>query len=86
MYVSYGVGAGVAIAVYVLTLLFGVDFGPTGILLSIILVLVLLMPYIGAVSKSIWDHWFFKYDATISQNIKLEKNDSRTKSYLWSSF
>jgi hypothetical protein len=78
MYVSYGVVTGVAIAVYVLTLLFEVNFEPTGILLSIILALILLMPYIGAVSKLIWAHLFFNYDATISQNIKLEKNDSRT--------
>lgn len=78
MYVSYGVGTGVAISVYVLTLLFGLDLGPSGILLSIIIALILLMPYIGAVSKSIWAHLFFKYDATIAQNIKLDKNDTRT--------
>jgi len=47
MYVSYGVGTGVAISVYVLTLLFELDLGPLGILLSIIIALILLMPYIG---------------------------------------
>lgn len=75
MYVSYGVGIAVAVATYVLTLIFGLDFGPTGILLSIILILVLLMPYLGAVSKSIWAHFFFKYNPEIAKKVS---NDSRT--------
>ena len=65
MYVSYGVGIAVAVAVYVLTLIFGLGFGPTGILTSIVIALIFTMPYIGAVSKSIWAHFFFKYDPTI---------------------
>ncbi len=65
MYVSYGVGIAVAVGVYVLTLIFGLDFGPTGILTSIVIALIITMPYIGAVSKSIWAHFFFKYDPSI---------------------
>ena len=65
MYVSYSVGIAVAVAVYVLTLIFGLDFGPTGILMSIVIALIFTMPYIGAVSKSIWAHFFFKYDPNI---------------------
>lgn len=80
MYVSYGVGIAVAVAVYVLTLIFGFDFGPTGILLSIIIALVITMPYIGAVSKSIWAHLFFKYDKNLAETIKNSENDTRTKS------
>lgn len=75
MYVSYGVGIAVALAAYVLQLLFGFDFGPTGILLSIILALIITMPYIGAVSKSIWAHLFFKYNEEIAKKIS---DDSRT--------
>ena len=60
MYVSYAVGIAVAVAVYVLSLIFGLNFGPVGIFITIIVALVLLMPYIGAVSKSIWAHIFLK--------------------------
>ena len=75
MYVSYAVGVAFAVATYVLILLFGLDFGPMGILLSIVGVLLVSMPYIGAVSKSIWAHFFFKYDAEIAKRVA---NDSRT--------
>ena len=74
MYVSYGVGIAVAVAAYVLTLIFGFDFGPSGILLSIVLALILTMPYIGAVSKSIWAHFFFKYNPEIAKKVS---NDTR---------
>lgn len=62
MYVSYGVGVAVSIAVYVLILLSGVQLGVGGIFGVIVAALVLLMPWIGAVSKSIWANFFFKYD------------------------
>ena len=75
MYVSYGVGIAVAVAAYVLTLIFDLDFGPTGIMLSIVGSLVLTMPYIGAVSKSIWAHLFLKYNPEIAKKVN---NDSRT--------
>ena len=75
MYVSYGVGIAVAVAAYVLTLIFGFNFGPTGILLSIVFALVVTMPYIGAVSKSIWAHFFFKYNPKIAKQVN---NDSRS--------
>ncbi len=69
MYVSYAVGVAFAVATYVLILIFGLDFGPGGILLSIIGVLVLTMPYNGAVSKSIWAHFFFKYNPEIANKV-----------------
>jgi len=62
-------GVAVAVAVYVLSLIFGLDFGPTEILVSIIVALVITMPYIGAVSKSIWAHFFFKYNAEIAEKV-----------------
>lgn len=70
MYVSYAVGVAVAVAVYILILIFGLDLGLAGIFGSIVGVLVLLMPYIGAVSKSIWANFFFKYDETVAQKVK----------------
>ncbi|WP_245547634.1 DUF983 domain-containing protein [Galbibacter orientalis] len=75
MYVSYGVGIAVAVAAYVLTLIFGLDFGPTGIMLSIVAALLITMSYIGAVSKSIWAHFFLKYNPEIAKKVS---NDSRT--------
>jgi len=70
MYTSYGVGVALAVAVYVLTLLLGFDLGIAGIFGVIIATLVLLMPYIGAISKSIWANFFFKYDGEIAQKAK----------------
>jgi uncharacterized protein (DUF983 family) len=70
MYVSYGVGIAVAVAAYILQLIVGFNFGPTGIMLTIIFALIITMPYIAAVSKSIWAHFFFKYDPTIAKRVK----------------
>ena len=70
MYVSYGVGVAVAIAVYVLTLIFGLDLSMLGLFASIVVVLVLTMPWIAAVSKSIWASFFFSYDKEIAEKVK----------------
>tara|TARA_R110002167_G_scaffold125448_13_gene305614 strand:- start:3083 stop:3472 length:390 start_codon:yes stop_codon:yes gene_type:complete len=70
MYVSYAVGIAVAVAVYVLTLIFGIHLKVATLFLAIVVVLILLMPYIAAVSKSIWANLFFKYDKNISEQIK----------------
>ncbi|MFZ9004776.1 MAG: DUF983 domain-containing protein [Robiginitalea sp.] len=70
MYVSYGVGVAVAVAVYLLILIFGLDLGIGGIFGSIVTALVLLMPYIGAVSKLIWANFFFNYDNTVARKAK----------------
>jgi hypothetical protein len=70
MYVSYGVGVALAVTVYVITLLLGLDLGIAAIFGMIIATLVVLMPYIGAISKSIWANFFFKYDREIAQKAK----------------
>ncbi len=70
MYVSYGVGVAVAVAVYVLTLIFGVDLSILGLFGLIVGVLVLAMPWIAAISKSIWANFFFQYDKEIAEKIK----------------
>lgn len=69
MYVSYGVGVAIAVAAYALTVIFGFNFGPTGILVSVIFALIITMPYIGAVSKAIWAHMFFKYNPAIAKKV-----------------
>lgn len=70
MYVSYAVGVAVGVAVYMLILIFGLDLGVGAIFGSIVGVLVLLMPWIGAVSKSIWANFFFKYNREIANQVK----------------
>jgi len=61
MYVSYAIGVAVAVAVFVLGWLLGLK-GMLQYFFAISIVLVILMPYIGALSKSIWAHFFIDYD------------------------
>lgn len=70
MYVSYGVGVAVAVAVYMILLILGLADEPLTIFIPIVIVLALSFPYMGAVSKSIWAHLFFKYDKKIAQKVK----------------
>lgn len=70
MYVSYAVGVAVAVAVYVLTLIFGLELSILGLFGSIVAVLVLTMPWIAAVSKSIWANFFFDYNKEIAEKVK----------------
>ena len=70
MYVSYAVGVAVAVAVYVLIRIFGLEFSIAAIFGTIVGVLVLLMPWIGAVSKAIWANFFFKYDREEARKTK----------------
>lgn len=80
MYVSYGVGIAVAVAIYVLIQIFNLEFSLFSTFISIIIGLVVTMPYIGAVSKSIWANIFFNYDTDIAFKVKKKKqNDSRIK-------
>ena len=58
MYVSYAVGIAVA-----------VDLSLPTLFITIVVVLILTMPWIAAVSKSIWANMFFKYDKEIAQKI-----------------
>ena len=62
MYVSYGIGVGISMAVYLLMVL----LGKTGdLIINFIVIsstLVILMPYINALSKVIWANFFFTYD------------------------
>jgi hypothetical protein len=69
MYVSYGVGVAVGVAVYVILLILGAADKPLTIFLSILGALILTFPYIGAVSKAIWAHMFIKYDAQIAERV-----------------
>jgi uncharacterized protein (DUF983 family) len=69
MYVSYGVGIAVAVAVYFLTLIFGLQLKVSTLFAVIVISLILAMPWIAAVSKSIWANIFFKFDKKIAQEV-----------------
>lgn len=69
MYVSYGVGIAVAVAVYVLTLIFGLQLKISTLFAVIVVSLLLAMPWIAAVAKSIWANIFFKFDKKIAQEV-----------------
>ena len=69
MYVSYGVGIAVAVTVYVLTLIFGLQFKISTLFTVIVVCLILAMPWIAAVAKSIWANIFFKFDKKIAQEV-----------------
>jgi uncharacterized protein (DUF983 family) len=61
MYVSYAIGVAVAVAVFVLGMLVGIESMLT-YFFSMSVVLLVLMPYIGALAKSVWAHFFIDYD------------------------
>lgn len=62
MYVSYGVGAAIAIASFLVThLLF--DMSRFGSFLAIVVALIVLMPYIIRISRNIWINVFLQYDS-----------------------
>lgn len=62
MYVSYGLGVVISIAVYVVLLLLGWANQLLRVFFIICGTLIALMPYINALSKVIWAGFFFKYD------------------------
>ncbi|AZQ44802.1 DUF983 domain-containing protein [Nonlabens ponticola] len=62
MYVSYGLGVAFAVATYVIMLLLDIASNPLYIFLAILVVLVVIWPYTGALAKSIWAHLFISYD------------------------
>ena len=51
MYVSYGLGVGISIALYIIQLLMGLDLGMIPVFILITISLILLMSYINALSK-----------------------------------
>lgn len=70
MYVSYGLGVGISIAVYFLLFSLGIADQLLSKFFVISGTLFLLMPYINALSKVIWAGFFFKYDPSIRDKLK----------------
>lgn len=68
MYVSYGLGVGMSVALYVLQLLLGLNLNMIQNFILICVSLIILMPYINALSKVLWAGFFIPYDAEAEKN------------------
>ncbi len=64
-YVAYALGVALLITVSVLKLIFFPEAGPSDLLISIIISLILLSPLLYALSKIIWINVFVKYNKNI---------------------
>lgn len=62
MYVSYALGVALAIAVYVLLLLFGWGNSAFNSFLIIATAIIIAAPYVYQLSKVVWASFFIKYD------------------------
>ena len=68
MYVSYGLGVGISIAIYPILLLLSLAKGMIQNFIIITVGLILLMPYVNALSKVIWAGFFFKFHPKYDQD------------------
>ncbi|MGC6479816.1 MAG: DUF983 domain-containing protein [Flavobacteriaceae bacterium] len=76
MYVSYALGVGLGIAIYIVIFLSGIQMSLLAIFGCIVAGLVVLMPWIGALSKSIWAHIFMSYDPQIAAEVQQKMSRS----------
>lgn len=76
MYVSYAIGVAVAVGVFVLGLILGLQLSMLQYFLAISAVLLIMMPYIGALAKSVWAHFFIKYNPEIRRKPVKNSSDS----------
>ena len=61
MYVSYGVGVALSIALFIITFWF-IGMSLINSFIAIVVMLTILMPYIARVSRNIWINFFIPYD------------------------
>lgn len=69
MYVSYGVGVAFAVAVFVISFLF-IGTSLKTAFISIIVTMVVLLPFILRVSRNIWINFFIHYDKDAVKKFK----------------
>ncbi len=70
MYVSYAVGIACSVAIFLITQWIGITFSLLESFITIVFSLILLMPYIGAISKAIWANLFFNFNKKIATQIR----------------
>jgi hypothetical protein len=63
MYVSYALGVALAVAVYVLLLIFGLGKNAMTSFIVIAVTIIFSSPYIYQLSKVIWASFFIKFDS-----------------------
>jgi len=61
MYVSYGLGVALSIALFIITFWF-IGMSLINSFIAIVIMLTILMPYIARVSRNIWINFFIPYD------------------------
>ncbi|MBQ0768596.1 MAG: DUF983 domain-containing protein [Bizionia sp.] len=69
MYVSYGVGIAFAVAAWIISYVFLNSTPLTGFI-AIVITLVVFMPYIMRLSRSIWINIFMGYDKKLDKKAK----------------
>ncbi len=77
MFVSYGLGVALFIAITVALYIFYPEFHPILLISLLFASLIVLGPYIYALSKIIWANIFFSYDEDYAQLEKKSKNDTK---------
>lgn len=68
MYISYGLGVGISLIVFVLLYIMGITKNALTPFFTITGILILLMPYINALPKVIWANFFFSYNSDPFKN------------------
>lgn len=67
MYVSYALGVGLSIFIFLLMYLLGMAGSPLRIFLTILFFVTALSPYIYQLSKVIWASFFFRFKGSESK-------------------
>jgi len=78
MYVSYGLGIAMFVAVWVVLSVLYSDYSPMLLISLLFLSLIALGPYIYALSKITWANMFFHFDEKYAQD-KLKHTNDTTK-------
>lgn len=73
MYVSYGLGIALFISVWVATLVLYPNYSPLELIGLLFISMILLGPYLYALSKIIWANLFYHYEEEFAKNNNDEK-------------
>jgi uncharacterized protein (DUF983 family) len=76
MYVSYGLGIAMFVTVWVALLVLYPSYTPIELIILLFISLILLGPYIYALSKTVWANLFFHYEEEYAQEKQKEINNA----------
>ena len=63
MFISYGITVGMFLAIWSAFVIFYQSYTPFHLVITFVITVILLCPYLYALSKIIWANLFIKYDA-----------------------